>query len=81
MSVKHDEAPKAGFFGKKKAQEPSLVFTFTADDFVNDNKDFDGNETKSNGFDSVVSEGSFPNFNLKANNQDMDNMKLGSIAS
>ena len=81
VSVNHDEAPKAGFFGKKKAQEPSLVFTFTADDFVNDNKDFDGNETKSSGFDSVVSEGSFPNFNLKANSQDMDNMKLGSIAS
>ena len=56
VSVNHDEAPKAGFFGKKKAQEPSLVFTFTADDFVNDIKDLDRNETKSSVFDSVVSE-------------------------
>ena len=71
MSVNHDEAPKAGFFGKKKAQEPLLVYTYTADDFVTDNKYFSGNETKSSGFDSLLSEGSFSNFNLKAKKQSL----------
>ena len=30
---------KSGFFGKKKAHKSSVVFTFIADDFVNDDKD------------------------------------------
>ena len=76
VSVNHEEAPKSGLFGKKKAQEPSLVFTFTAEDLADNNNDYDDTDMK-----SVFSDGSIQNFNLKANSQDMDHMKLGSVAS
>ena len=75
VSVNGDQQQKSGLFGKRKVAEPSLVFTFSRDDSVSNNHDLEGNDVA-----SVFSEGS-QNFNLKGYSEDINNMKLGSVAS